>query len=93
MAPNHTPGPWHVGGKDRTVIFAEDGYAVADTKSFHGKHRDGAAQANAHLIAAAPDLLEFVRDHAKRNPVFAKGFEKQVIADAIALVAKAEGRS
>jgi hypothetical protein len=45
------------------------------------------------LIAAAPDLLEFVRRQARLNPVFAKGNDKQIIAEAIALVAKAEGRS
>lgn len=42
------------------------------------------------LFCAAPDMLEFIRRIAKRDPVFAKGHEKQVIKDAAALVAKAE---
>lgn len=48
-------------------------------------------EANAHLIAAAPDLLAFVAKIANYDPVFAKGHEKQVIANARALVAKATG--
>lgn len=57
MSAGHTKGPLHVGGKDGTIIFDKDGWATADTKSYHGRHRDGEAQANALLYAAAPDLL------------------------------------
>lgn len=41
------------------------------------------------LSKIAPELLAFVKDFAGRDPVFAKGHEKQRIADARALVAKA----
>lgn len=41
---------------------------------------------------AQPDLLSFVKRHAERNPVFAKGHEKEIIAEARRLVAQAEGR-
>lgn len=51
----HTPGPWRVGG-DGTIIYAPDGFAVANATVFHGRH-PGAAPANARLIAAAPDML------------------------------------
>lgn len=50
-------------------------------------------RADAQLFSVAHELLEFVRNQAKRDPVFAKGHDKQVIADAKALIAKAEGRS
>lgn len=35
-------------------------------------------------------LLAFVKAHARRNPVFAKGHEKDIIKEAIALVAAVE---
>ncbi len=54
----HTPGPWHTGtGKAEIIVYATDGYAVADAKVYHGRHAEGEAEANARLIAAAPDLL------------------------------------
>lgn len=39
------------------------------------------------------DLLAFVEEVATRDPVFAKAFEKKRIAEAKALVTRAEGRS
>ena len=56
MKLSHTPGPWHTGSTIRTVIFAPDGYAIADAKTFHNM-RQADTKANARLIAAAPDLL------------------------------------
>jgi hypothetical protein len=47
----------------------------------------------AHLIAAAPELLEFVEGEAAKNPVFAKGSEKARIMMARMLVDKARGAS
>lgn len=57
-AGKHAAGPWHVGGilGRRPIIYAADGYAVADAMTHHGSHVDQ-ADANARLIAAAPDLL------------------------------------
>ncbi len=58
----HTPGPWHTGiGKAGRIIYAADGFAVADATVFHGRHQgDGPSTTeveNARLIAAAPELL------------------------------------
>lgn len=53
----HTPGPWHTGGRGDRIIYAADGYAVASATVFHNQH-DGQLEANARLIAAAPELLE-----------------------------------
>lgn len=53
----HTPGPWRTGGKDGRIIYAADGFAVADATVFHGRH-EGEHSENARLIAAAPELLE-----------------------------------
>ena len=59
MGAQHTPGPWHIGGKPQSpIIFGSDGFAVADATVFHGTFKEGQTEANANLIAAAPDLLE-----------------------------------
>ena len=55
MKPNHAPAPWHLGESNPWLIYAADGYAVADVRTWHGRHPD--IGADARLIAAAPDLL------------------------------------
>ena len=52
MNTSHTPGPWHVAGKEQVQIRSEK-HQIAKAWSFAGK----TGQANARLIAAAPDLL------------------------------------
>ncbi len=54
MNTKHTPGPWKY---DETwaLIHAEHGSEIAAVHAARGTR--GEAQANAHLIAAAPDLL------------------------------------
>lgn len=59
---NHTPGPWHVVGRPRTypyeAITANGPRVLAKLPRYkHGPH-EPELQANARLIAAAPDLLE-----------------------------------
>jgi hypothetical protein len=57
--PQHTPGPWHTGeGKAAIIVYDAMGNAVCDAKVFHGKRREGESEANARLIASAPNLLE-----------------------------------
>lgn len=61
MEAKHTPGPWHSSSNDRAnglVIYAKDGWAVADARVFHARHTLDEARANVRLIAAAPELLE-----------------------------------
>lgn len=54
----HTKGPWHVGeGKASTIVYSEQGYAVANATVYHGLFGDSdSAIARARLIAAAPDM-------------------------------------
>ncbi|KSD80016.1 hypothetical protein [Pseudomonas aeruginosa] len=56
----HTPGPWHVGGPNKCTIYDKHGQRLAN--SFEGvmatQRTDSECEANARLIAAAPDLLE-----------------------------------
>lgn len=54
MSAAHTPGPWaRVPGFHQNRVEAADGVAVG-----YALGRNAEAEANAHLIAAAPALLE-----------------------------------
>jgi hypothetical protein len=55
MNTQHTPAPWHIGESNPWLVYAADGYAVADTRTYHGRHAD--TKADARLIAAAPEML------------------------------------
>lgn len=57
MKTKFTPGPWRTGGAGKVIIYAGDGFAVANATIYHGRQEPGESQANARLIAAAPDLL------------------------------------
>jgi hypothetical protein len=59
MSTQHTPGPWKFGSKADSNFYKRnisgvDGYHVAAVSS----RDDHEVDANARLIAAAPDLLE-----------------------------------
>ena len=65
----HTPGPWGVddaGGEAPFGVFAEDGDAVCylteNPMGGLGLREYAEDQANARLIAAAPDLLKAAKD-------------------------------
>lgn len=51
----HTPGPWDV--EHDTEIIAAEGQRIAEADTRSINFVNGEATANAHLIAAAPDLL------------------------------------
>jgi hypothetical protein len=55
-----TPGPWHVGGMYKCTIYDHMDQRIAN--SFDGilvtQRSDAECEANARLIAAAPDLHE-----------------------------------
>ena len=75
MSTKHTPGPWFIVTSDHNVIVdkdpALDGRIVARTYDNRWQSRnvydeDGAEGiANAHLIAAAPDLFEALENCAE----------------------------
>jgi len=56
----HTPGPWKLFKKDGSCDLRVDGYGVICDFMVDGPNEemDVEAIANAHLIAAAPELLE-----------------------------------
>lgn len=54
MTGKHTPGPWHL---FRNEVNNSDGLTVANIVQFVPAYRD-VSNANACLIAAAPELLD-----------------------------------
>lgn len=96
----HTPGPWRtdpdVGNES---VLGADGIMVADCSIFTARnHRRNPAinQANARLIAAAPDLLNLVRRFIALsggvwNPERYAAEEAELMQEARAAIAKARG--
>lgn len=94
-----TPGPWTFNDDDWSV---EAGHHIIC--EMHGDN----AEANARLIAAAPELLEALKalaqlepmqirgvapsDHKLWQPSHGHGLTLQHVLDARAAIAKAEGR-
>lgn len=94
----HTPGPWepHV-GIDYVAVKPTDVTAqLADVAHVYGRHQKDAV-ANASLMAAAPDLLEAVREllathpAAYREPNSIDNRTDNAVRIARAAVAKATG--
>ncbi len=64
----HTPGPWIIhkpqrnfvpGQKDDRLICDEEESHIAEVFQYQSdENQDGPSIANAHLISAAPDMLE-----------------------------------
>ena len=56
MSPQHTPAPWRIGDAGMTVFGPPNGNPSPETVAATRN------RANARLIAAAPDLLDALRD-------------------------------
>jgi hypothetical protein len=67
MTDQHTPGPWLVDFGETTSVRLSDGSRVASVAHLRLYSRAAASEvaANAHLIAAAPDMLEALKVAAK----------------------------
>jgi hypothetical protein len=64
MTDKHTPGPWQSGG---CVVYGPDGAGVADLVAGvcnHNGRSPDETEANARLIAAAPELLKALEPFA-----------------------------
>lgn len=97
----HTPGPWSVRFREvnngEALIMNPHGWCVAESAvGLPGGFAETIS--NEHLIAAAPELLEALRavvfaiapDHDYEN---IEGFFREPVSQALAAIAKAEGRS
>ncbi len=66
MTTKHTPGPWEIDGEYVQQV-GQTGLAICDVMNMDvggdkGWHSGPVTQANKHLIAAAPDLLEALEE-------------------------------
>lgn len=71
----HTPGPWKVGGEWPELVAVYDSRSIYIAHAETGEYKDWVAEnplgrevgtANAHLIAAAPDLLQSCKELCRR---------------------------
>lgn len=91
----HTPGPWNA--LDRAVLKGPPGeertwiIASCPVNALGKKTKTSEAQANARLIAAAPELLEALKGLMMEvSPVISADFEPFALA--FKAIAKAEGK-
>lgn len=56
----HTPGPWEISGNSFDVMTSQTGHGIATVHNWNKK--DGENNANARLIAAAPELLDLAKE-------------------------------
>ena len=92
MELKHTPGPWVDGqleDNDCCEVMDERGYYIATCHD--GVRGERNADANARLIAAAPDLLEALQELANCGAE-AWGEDRPCVHIARAAIAKATGQ-
>lgn len=58
MNSKHTPTPWHLGGTKNMIVFAEDGWAIANAVVHHNKSGFEKMEANAAFIVKAVNCHE-----------------------------------
>lgn len=90
----HTPGPWASNKYTTSVsvpLKAIDCERIGFSIVFVNGHREKEAVANARLIAAAPDLLEALKEIADTDPVDAALDPQRAVRIARAAIAKATG--
>lgn len=103
MTAKHTPGPWEI-DSDYVQQAGQTSVAICDVMCIdeggnNGWYRGPITQANAHLISAAPDLLEALiameqekSDYMTRNALGDPSVET-TNKMARAAIAKAKGQS
>lgn len=86
----HTPGPWKTSYTNLSVVIAENGAVVARASKLNGLVN---LQANARLIAAAPELLEALQTVVANAPDPYCAITRAVDAQCRAAIAKATGET
>ncbi|GAA0531332.1 hypothetical protein [Pigmentiphaga daeguensis] len=91
MEAKHTPGPWELRDEFgmQGLVYAQGlEYPVASTTGYY--NRAGQTEHNARLIAAAPELLEALRDVVRAEMFLPDHPQRQAAyATARAAIAKA----
>jgi len=89
MAAPHTPGPWSIAGSGYGLdVRCAAGNIVGMTRRFGQNPAE--VEANARLVAAAPDLLAALREALRFTPDVGVAAARAV-SNAQAAIAKAEG--
>lgn len=88
----HTRGPWGVMNRYAHVVAVGGGEVIADIRNGGGGY-DYTAEANARLIAAAPELLAALKAVADElEGYLPDDRNSEALEDAYDAIAKAEGR-
>ena len=92
MSTKHTPGPWRVSYTNFSEVQADNGALIAKCDKLNGLVN---LQANARLIAAAPELLQELKNIANAKTAEwddPTDFEAWAKSRARAAIAKATGK-
>lgn len=101
METKHTPGPWEFEERHSSGFPLLCLYAADNKNPFHGARSDAEKNANTRLIAAAPELLEALRDTASMlqsaciviTDKESRQMALETVAEAFAAIAKATGEA
>lgn len=96
MPTNHTPGPWHIGTNSSTGIDVLEVYGRHGNLCVAAGFGNGPeAEANARLMAKAPELLAFANKVRiwLISPDLSPATLREIEAEALALCAKVKGES
>jgi hypothetical protein len=91
----HTKGPWRYEQETKTIRSVPANYWLATMDSWDGAVNH---EANAHLIAAAPDLLNSLKqcvdslDHWFKRYGDSEGCNSKMMMEAKQAILKAEGK-
>jgi hypothetical protein len=93
----HTPGPWKANNKDE--IRNDDNDLIATAWDIHVKREEDGlitllpnnSKANARLMAAAPELLEALKELYNASLVMEQPRFYKALAEAKKVIAKIEG--
>ena len=112
MQTKHTPGPWRLTESGDAIVSADGGTLIVETGQDYWQNLEAAAagassdiakrhlpqvRANARLIAAAPELLEALKQAtaalAWHEQVHGVAMDAVVVEKARAAIAKAQGKA
>jgi hypothetical protein len=93
---SHAPGPWHVSPRSKYTVRSKDYYICKVMKSKIDPSLNVAAEADARLISAAPELLEALESFVvlyKQGQLVIESDDGNdpVVAKAVTAIAKATG--
>ncbi len=92
MKTKHTPGPWRYEESTKTIRAVHSNYWLVTMDSWDGAINN---EANAQLIASAPELLEALKLLIKNHEdigIVNVTLDERIIAISKQAIAKAEGK-